>query len=248
MFDFLNSGKLEKIKIKGYENIDHTGAPPKIFEAFINPDEFTVNYSTNIDHTSTAGQTGTSGNFLSATPMELALKFYLDGTKASGVLKSADGAEVNVSQKLTEFYEACGYNPTSHRPNYVEIFWGDLHLMRFNPEVFHGCLKSVSVNYKLFNSNGAPLRAIINATFVEAIPPAKRDSAAKASSPDLTHVRIVNEGDTLPAMAQKIYGDFSYYLEVAKANGLKDFRNLQPGSKIFFPPLDKKVKTTKANA
>jgi len=248
MFDFLNSGKLEKIKIKGYEKIDHSGAPPKIFEAFINPDEFTVNYSTNIDQTPTAGQTGTSGNFLSATPMELTLKFFLDGTKASGTLKSAEGAEADVSKKIIEFYEACGYNPNSHRPNYIEIFWGDLHLMRFNPEIFHGCLKTVSVNYKLFNQNGTPLRAIINATFVEAIPPAKRDSAAKASSPDLTHVRIVNEGDTLPAMAQKIYGDFSYYLEVAKVNGLTDFRNLEPGTKIYFPPFDKKVKTTKINA
>ncbi|HEX2628212.1 MAG TPA: hypothetical protein VHM26_04355 [Chitinophagaceae bacterium] len=242
MFEFINSGQLSKVKIKGYENIDHSGPPPKIFEAFINPDEFTVNYSTKIDHTSTTGQTGTSGNFLSADPMELSLKFFLDGTKASGPLKSADGAEVSVAQKITEFYEACGYNPNSHRPSYVEIFWGDLHLMRFNPEVFHGCLKSVAVNYKMFNQNGTPLRAIINATFVEAIPPENRDSAAKASSPDLTHIRIVNEGDTLPGMTQKIYGNFNYYLEVAKANGLTDFRNLQPGMKLFFPPIDKNAK------
>lgn len=245
MFDilnnFLNSGELEKVKIKGFEDITHSGTP-KIFEAFINPDEFTVNYSTNIDHTSTIGQTGTPGVFLSSTPMELALKFYLDGTKASGPLKSADKEEISVSQKITEFYEACGYNSDRHRPRYVQIFWGDLSLLRFNPEVFDGCLKSVSINYKLFNQKGAPLRAIINATFVEAIPPAQRDSAGRASSPDLTHVRIVKEGDTLPGMSQKIYGDFKYYLEVAKANGLSDFRNLQPGTKLFFPPFDKNVK------
>jgi len=247
MFDFLNSGKLEKIKINGYEDINHGGAVKK-FEAFINPDEFTINYSSNIDHTSAVGQTGTAGNFLSATPMELSLKFYLDGTKASGNLKSAGGSDISVADKITEFYEACGYNPQRHRPRYVEIIWGKLSLMRFNPEVFHGCLKTASINYKLFKSDGTPIRAIINASFVEAIPAAKRDSAAKASSPDLTHVRIVNEGDTLPAMAQKIYGDFNYYLEVAKVNGLTDFRNLQPGTKIFFPPFDKKVKTTKANA
>lgn len=243
MNNFLNSGELEKVKIKGFEDINHNGTP-NIFEAFINPDEFTVNYSTNIDHTSTVGQTGTPGNFLSSTPMELALKFYLDGTKVSGPLRSADKAEVNVAQKITEFYEACGYNSNRHRPRYVQIFWGDLSLMRFNPEVFHGCLKSVSINYKLFNTKGAPLRAIINATFVEAIPPPIRDSGGKASSPDLTHVRIVKEGDTLPGMAQKIYGAFGYYLEVARVNGLVNFRELTPGMKLFFPPLDKKVQTT----
>ena len=245
MFDvlnnFLNSGEVTKVKIKGFENIQLTGKP-KIFEAFINPDEFTVNYHTNIDHTSTVGQTGTSGVFLSTTPMELALKFYLDGTKASGPLKSAEKAETSVAQKITEFYEACGYDTNRHRPKYVQIIWGDLSLLRFNPEVFHGCLKSVSINYKLFTPSGAPLRAIINATFVEAIAPAKRDSAGKASSPDLTHVRVVKEGDTLPGLTQEIYGDFSYYLEVAKANGLADFRSLQPGTKLFFPPFDKNVK------
>ncbi len=250
MFDlldnFLNSGELAKVKIKGYESIQLEGTP-KEFEAYINPDEFTVNYRTNIDHTSTIGQTGTSGVFLSTTPMELVLKFYLDGTKASGPLKSAEKAEISVAQKITEFYEACGYDSNRHRPKYVQIIWGDLSLLRFNPEVFHGCLKSVSINYKLFTASGAPLRAIITATFVEAIAPAKRDSAGKASSPDLTHVRIVKEGDTLPGMSQKIYGDFNYYLEVAKANGLSSFRSLQPGTKLFFPPFDKNVKT-KTNA
>lgn len=242
MFEFLNSGQLSKVKIKGYEDIEHTGSP-KVFEAFINPDEFSINYNTNIDHTTAPGQTGTAGNFLSATPLEITLKFYLDGTKAAGVLKSSEQSEINVSEKIVEFYEACGYNPERHRPRYVEIFWGELHLLRFNPEVFHGCLKSVAINYKLFNQNGTPLRAVINATFIEAIAAEKRDSAAKASSPDLTHVRVVSEGDTLPGMTQKIYGDFRYYLEVARANGLKDFRNLEQGSTIYFPPFDKKVKT-----
>jgi len=247
MFEFLNSGKLEKVKINGYEDINK-GGEVKVFEAFINPDEFTVNYSTNIDHTSTAGQTGTAGNFISSNPLELSLRFYLDGTKATGKLKSKDGDEVTVAEKIVEFYDACGYNTNRHRPRYVEIIWGKLHLMRFDPECFHGCLKNVSINYKMFNQDGTPLRAIINATFVEAIPAKQRDSADKASSPDLTHVRIVKEGDTLPSMAYKIYGDYKYYLEVAKANGLNDFRNLHPGKQIFFPPFDKKLKAKTQNA
>jgi nucleoid-associated protein YgaU len=60
-------------------------------------------------------------------------------------------------------------------------------------------------------------------------------------------VRIVKEGDTLPSMVYKIYGDYKYYLEVAKVNGLNDFRNLQPGKQIFFPPFDKKVKMKAQN-
>jgi hypothetical protein len=243
MFDLLNRGELAKVKIKGFEDITQSGSP-KVFEAFINPDEFTVKYDTRIDHTAVAGQTGTEAVFLSSTPLELALKFYLDGTKASGPLKSADKADVSVADKITEFYDACGYNYNRHRPRYVQILWGKFRLLRFDPEIFKGCLKSVSIQYKLFNQNGEPLRAIINATFVESIAAEKRDSAGKASSPDLTHVRVVKEGDTLPALTQSIYGDFSYYLEVAKANGLSDFRNLQAGTRLFFPPFDKNIKTS----
>ena len=31
----------------------------------------------------------------------------------------------------------------------------------------------------------------------------------------------------------------AYYLEVARANSLDDFRNLKPGTTIYFPPLEK---------
>jgi hypothetical protein len=247
MFDFLNTGKLEKVKINGYEDINRGGAV-KTFEAFINPDEFTVNYTSNFDGNSAAGQTGTPANFISTSPIELQLKFYLDGTNAAGKLKGSDGSDKTVAEKLIEFYEACGYNSSSHRPRYVEIIWGKLHLLRFDPECFNGCLKSVSVNYKLFNQDGTPLRAVITASFMEAIPDAERDSAGKTASPDMTHVRIVKEGDTLPSMSGKIYGDFIYYLEVAKANKLDAFRSLVPGTKIFFPPFDKNVKVKKQNA
>src|SRR5690606_1316114 len=100
--DFLKNGQIEKVKLKGFEDTTLTGEP-KIFEAFINPDEITISYQTNIDHVSTVGQTGTPGAYLSSTPMEISLKFYLDGTKASGVLKSHTGSETTVADKIVEF-------------------------------------------------------------------------------------------------------------------------------------------------
>jgi nucleoid-associated protein YgaU len=59
------------------------------------------------------------------------------------------------------------------------------------------------------------------------------------SSPDLTHIRMVKDGDTLPLMSFRIYGDSKYYLEVAKANNITNFRKLTVGRKIFFPPIEK---------
>ena len=47
----------------------------------------------------------------------------------------------------------------------------------------------------------------------------------------------VVDGDTLPLLCNKIYKDSSYYIQVAKFNGLNKFRNLKPGTKLKFPPL-----------
>jgi len=43
-------------------------------------------------------------------------------------------------------------------------------------------------------------------------------------------------------MVHKIYGSFKYYLQVAKVNNLKNFRDLIPGQKLIFPPFEKNLK------
>jgi hypothetical protein len=43
----------------------------------------------------------------------------------------------------------------------------------------------------------------------------------------------------LPLMCYRIYGDSKYYIEVARFNNLNDFRNLNEGMQLKFPPLAK---------
>ncbi len=64
-----------------------------------------------------------------------------------------------------------------------------------------------------------------------------RAALDRLSSPDLTHVRTVQAGDTLPLLCTSIYGSARHYLLVARHNGLDDFRQLQPGQQLQFPPL-----------
>ena len=56
-------------------------------------------------------------------------------------------------------------------------------------------------------------------------------------SPDITHKRIIKQGDTLALMTQKIYNDQHYYMDVANVNRLDGFRKTTPGTEIFFPPI-----------
>lgn len=53
----------------------------------------------------------------------------------------------------------------------------------------------------------------------------------------MTHIRKVTAGDSLPLMTHRIYGDPNYYLQVAKVNGLVNFRRLASNLDLRFPPL-----------
>jgi len=48
---------------------------------------------------------------------------------------------------------------------------------------------------------------------------------------------VVKDGDTLPLLCHRIYGDSGYYADVARFNGLSSFRRLKPGLALHFPPL-----------
>ena len=87
------------------------------------------------------------------------------------------------------------------------------------------------------NPAGPRSRARLATQFVEDLNPSKRERLAGKSSPDLTHSRVVRSGDSLPLLCKEVYGSALHYLDVARANRLDDFRDLEPGQVLAFPPL-----------
>jgi hypothetical protein len=177
------------------------------------------------DSSQGSGTTGSRMNFKKMKPGDMSLTFFLDGTGANGV--AAD-----IQEKIEEFQTVTGYNGNIHRPNYLKVVWGTLQVKRC-------VLKSASIAYKLFKPDGVPLRAVITANFTDNSDDQTRVAMAQDQSPDLTHIRRVKAGDTLPLLCYEMYGDPFLYMEVARVNGIDDFRNLIPGTKIIFPPLEK---------
>ena len=109
------------------------------------------------------------------------------------------------------------------------LVWGELS--------FSCVLTSVSYEFKLFNPDGTPLRANANCAFQEAMTDAERELAEANSSTDLNHLREVREGDKLPLMSHKVYGDAKHYLAVAHHNMIVNFRRLKPGARLEMPRL-----------
>lgn len=218
-------GTLEKLTILAYSKPDYSGPVLSAFEAFVNPAEITLAYEMEYDSAQGAGTTAARMNFKKVKPGELALSFFLDGTGASGRPCDVQGA-------IEGFQAVTGYNGDIHRPNYLKVMWGQLQVKRC-------VLKTASITYKLFRANGVPLRAVIAASFLDNSDDKTRVALAQDQSPDLTHRRVVKAGDSLPLLCHEIYGDPRRYAQVARVNGLDDFRNLAPGTALLFPPLER---------
>lgn len=218
-------GTLERLTIKAYEKPDYAGRPIAEFEAYVNPSEITIAYEIEYDSAQGSGTTNSRMDFKKVKPGDLSLTFFVDGT-------GANGRRIDVQGRVEQFQTVTGYNGKIHRPNYLKVVWGTIQVKRC-------VLKSASIAYKLFQADGVPLRAVITATFTDNSDDQTRVALAQDESTDLTHVRQVRAGDTLPLLCHEVYGDAQLYAKVAEANGLDTFRNLTPGARLFFPPVAK---------
>lgn len=241
-------GSIQKLTIGTYKDSNYDRrVEAGAFKAFINPTSFSMTYKSEFTSDQPEGASKANLNYSKTLPSDLQLEFLFDGT---GVTEANSGNKLlnTIAQKLGKkdafvktavkdqikaFYEATGeLSGPIHKPYNVILNWGDFE--------FQGILSEFTIEYKLFNNEGRPLRAIGKAKFRESISPELAAKIEKKNSPDLTHKRMAKKGDTLPLMTERIYGDTKYYLEVAKVNGLINFRQLTAGTELHFPPLDKK--------
>lgn len=232
-----SSGKLEKLLIYSFtdrqfqvKGVEQTNKPA--FVAPINPESFSKNYKIEHDVQRPHGTGSAEVKFKSTAPEELKLDFILDGTGTmEGYWEEYKSKPVNEQLKI---FMDCAYNYQGdiHRPNFLLIIWGS--------EIRFRCvLANLEVNFTLFKPDGTPLRARLSATFLDYQSREQRMAEDNPSSPDLTHHRVIKQGDRLDLMTYGIYNDPKYFLQVAKANGLTSIRRLQPGNDIYFPPFNK---------
>lgn len=229
-------GKLEKMLMLGFKDSKAAEKGTKAeaikndayFEALINPETYTHEYKLKYAEGQGAGTSGKELKYEKTEPEEMTFEFLFDNT---GII---DGKHrENIADDLKKFKALLiEYKGDSHQPNVIKLIWG-------KNSVFKGRVMELSIAYKLFNPDGSPIRAVAKVKFKSTVEEEKRAKKENKHSPDLTHLRRVKAGDTLPLMCYRIYGDARYYLLVAATNGIGNFRQLTPGTEIVFPPIDK---------
>lgn len=195
-----------------------------------NPSSFTVNNKIEYKKDEAKGQDGGDPQFEKIPPLEFSIEFIIDGTGA--VTLSSSGSQKdylkNQVKKLRDV-TGCNINGDIHRPNYLALLWGTFYI--------ECVLTSLSITYNLFDRNGTPLRAKVNCGFLERIGPGKGGRKSRLESPDLTTYVTITEGDRLPLIVKNKYNDPAYYLQIARINKLKNFRDLPPGRQLILPPM-----------
>ena len=225
------AGKLEKMLIlafdtaKDAENGSMAEAKDR-FEALINPETYTLEYKVKTADGQGQGTSGVQAKFQYNLPEELTFEFLFDNTGLIDDKPKPDGIFDDVTHFRTIL---TAYQGRSHEPYHLKLVWGNL--------VFKGRAVEVGITYKLFNPDGQPIRAVVRAKFKGSIEETKRIARDARESADVTHRRMVRAGDTLPFLCFQIYGDPRHYLVVAAYNGLSDFRRLDTGQDLYFPPI-----------
>lgn len=215
---------LNKMTIMAYKSNKYIGKDIDKMTVKINPASYTHNHQVKYNNTLSQGAPNTTIKFSGIIPETISFDIYFDGTGA------IENNKVLVQTQIKQFKKVCfKYNGDIHEPNYLIISWGSL--------VFKCKLTSLNLSYTLFREDGTPIRAKASVTFEEAIDEGLIAKEADNNSPDLTHLVLVKEGDTLPLLCNDAYGDCTYYLEVAKYNKIANFRNLIPGTKLYLPPI-----------
>ncbi len=232
----LNLFKLEKLRIEAFTDVARKKpADPGRMEVMFNPTTFQEKHANSYQtpRIQAVNSSGKPALYGYTPPGDLSFQLILDGTGVNFV-----GAEQlarvlsgeSVKKQIATFKKLClEMNGKIHEPNYLKISWGDFK--------FSCRLATLDITYRLFDEAADPIRAELAAKFVKDKDAQTILLEADKQSPDLTHVRTVTSGDTLPLLCREIYGSSAYYLRVAADNRLDDFRNLTPGQKLRFAPL-----------
>lgn len=219
----LASGLLEKMELIAYSDEGFSTEVGRV-KVQMNPNGYHQNRKHNYTQTPVIGGTEVY-RFGNEEAEKQSFEFIFDAS-----LVSLTSIPSDVKTKVDGFIKLIYLvNGTTHTPNNLLLSWGTLQFRCF--------CESVDVEYTHFNASGTPIRAKVKADFKQKITHKEYQTKIQKNSPDMTHYKVINAGVDLPSIANEIYKDPSYCIELAAFNQLDTFRNLRQGTEIIAPPL-----------
>ena len=197
-----------------------SGVKDPIIPLRFNPPEYQLQKSNNFAEIGIPGLESPPIQFVRGASEKLTTELLVDTSD------TLEDVRIKFVNKLRDLMNL---NGELHAPPIVRLVW--------DGPVFTGVLESLNVTYVLFTPQGIPLRAKLSVTLKEYRPAALQTRRTPTFSPDFEKSYVAKRGDTFSSIASAVYRDPSYWREIARANGVKDPRRLDPGTVLTIPKL-----------
>ena len=206
-----------------------------------NPESYSVSKSVTWSPPQSSGGGGNTQRKVNAPTLtfggggsrQLTLELFFD---VSEPIKQAGQPDIrikDVREDTNKIVALTRIERGEEQPRVCEVSWGQAPVDSDFP--FIGVISSLTQKFTLFATDGKPLRANLNVTFVEFLDP---ELDQRKTDPELT-TRIVKRGDTLSNIAAEVYRDPTLWRVIAEANRLSDPRNINAliGQTLTIPKL-----------
>lgn len=199
-----------------------------------NPKEYSTSKSASWTRpTNKSAKSATAPEFGGVQPQTVQMELFFDDWEKP----SAD--LVKDIETLMEWLKPTDTSLKQHKkpqPQILKFQWGGNQSLAS----FHGFLKSVSVKYTLFKSDGTPIRATANIT-MEEVPTDPQKTNPTSGSIAGRRVRVVGAGDTLHSISWSEFGNAALWRALAQFNDIDDPLRVKPGTRLLIPTSDEAV-------
>ncbi len=210
------------------QNFEHAqlvidGGTP--IECAFNPQEYSITKSNVWTIKPVAGTDTPKPEFGGGMPWTIRVQLLLDAS-----LKGASASVKHDAIKLLKMMESGGGGGGGSAPPTVTFKWGSIE----SPKMVGS---SLSIRFVMFRPNGEPARALVDLELTQSEKATEGQNPTTRAQAGLK-VHTVTDGDSLPSVAYKNYGDATRWRTIAEANGIDDPLNLRRGHQLSIPSLE----------
>jgi nucleoid-associated protein YgaU len=184
-----------------------------------NPEAYTLSRDVNYARAAVPGLSAPILQFVNGNTPTLEMELFLDTFEAN----------TDVRQEARRITDLMEIDPDTHAPPILIFAWGSL--------TFQSVLARVVQQYVLFRSDGVPVRARLQVSFHGIRQPELDQKDIKRQTADYSHVHVVGDGETLAAVAVRVYRDPALWRPIAVVNDIETPAALTPGTLLLVPRL-----------
>jgi hypothetical protein len=195
-----------------------------------NPEEYSVNKDVNFAQAAVPGLSAPLLQFvhgnMQTLEMELLLDTYEEHREGDRALNQAGEDVRNLTRKITDLL---AIEPSIHAPPPLIFTWGSL--------TFRCVLAKASQRFIMFRPDGIPVRARLQVTFNEFTNADFEAKEVKRETSDFSSLYVVGQGETLSAIAGRVYQNPHLWRPIALRNQIDNPKTLPVGLELLIPRL-----------